>query len=292
MSALLLGLGFGLATAAVLAISTVALSLQFSVTNFPNFAHGEMMTVGAYAAYTTYLTWGNVVVAGIASIVAGAAVGVAMNLSVIAPFRRRNAAPLTLFVLTIGIALIVQNVVLFHYGGQTETLQVNGGVPHHILGLELTTEQLIIIGLAIVVMLGVHVMLKYTSFGRAQRAVAESPSLAESSGISSRRIINLTWVITGGLAGLAGYALALDTGGLTPTMGFNFLLVVFAAAILGGIGQPYGAMLGSLVVGVAMEVSASYIPSDYKQVVAFVILIAALLIRPQGLIPAKSLAVA
>lgn len=292
MNALLLGVGFGLATAAVLAISTVALSLQFSVTNFPNFAHGEMMTVGAYAAYSTYLAWGNVVLSGVASIVAGALLGVLMNLTVIAPFRKRNAAPLTLFVLTIGIALIVQNVVLFHYGGQTVTLQVNGGAPHHILGLELTTEQLIIIGVAIVVMLGVHGMLKYTAFGRAQRAVAESPTLAESSGISSRRIINLTWMITGSLAGLAGYALALDTGGLTPSMGFDFLLVVFAAAILGGIGQPYGAMLGAVVVGLAMEISASYIPSDYKQVVAFAILIVALLVRPQGLIPAKSLAVA
>lgn len=292
MNALLLGAGFGLATAAVLAIATVALSLQFGVTNFPNFAHGEMLTVGAYAAYSTYRAWGNVVLSGVASIVAGALLGVLMNLAVIAPFRRRNAAPLTLFVLTIGISLIVQNAVLFTYGGQTATLQINGGAPHHILGLALTTEQLIIIGIAIVVMLGVHGMLKYTWFGRAQRAVAENPTLAESSGISSRRIINLTWAITGSLAGLAGYVLALDAGGLTPTMGFNFLLVVFAAAILGGIGQPYGAMLGAVVVGLAMEISASYIPSDYKEVVAFAILIVALLLRPQGLIPAKGLAVA
>ncbi len=292
MNALLLGIGFGLATAAVLAISTVALSLQFGVTNFPNFAHGEMMTVGAYAAYSTYQAWGNVVLSGIAAIVAGAVLGMVMNLAVIAPFRKRGAAQLTLFVLTIGISLIVQNVVLFRYGGQTATLQVSAGAPHHVIGLLLTTEQLIIIGIAIVVMLGVHGMLKYTSFGRAQRAVAESPMLAESSGINSRRIINLTWAITGSLAGLAGYILALDAGGLTPTMGFDFLLVVFAAAILGGIGQPYGAMVGAVVVGLAMEVAASYIPSDYKQVVAFAILIVALLLRPQGLIPAKGLAVA
>ncbi|PZS16086.1 MAG: branched-chain amino acid ABC transporter permease [Pseudonocardiales bacterium] len=292
MHDLLLGIGFGLVTAAVLAISTVALSLQFSVTNFPNFAHGEMMTVGAYASLTTYRATHNAVLACAASIVAGALLGALINKVVIAPFRRRNTAGLTLFVLTIGISLILQNGVLWRYGGQTLRLPIEGGAPHHIGGFLLTTEQIAIIGGAAVIMLGVHVILKYTLFGKAQRAVAESPTLAEASGISSGRIINRTWFLTGGLAGLAGFVLALTTGALTPGMGFSFLLIVFAAAILGGIGQPYGAMAGAIAVGVAMEVSAIYIKSDYKTVVAFAILIVALLFRPQGLVPAKRLAAA
>jgi branched-subunit amino acid ABC-type transport system permease component len=133
----------------------------------------------------------------------------------------------------------------------------------------------------------VHLLLRYTYFGRAQRAVAENLALARASGINAARVINRTWLLTGSLAGLAGYVLGISTGGLYPAMGFQFLLVVFAAAILGGIGQPYGAMAGALVVGVTMEVSALYISSDYKTVIAFGLLIAALLVRPQGLVAAR-----
>lgn len=292
MDTLILGIGFGLVTAAVLAISTVALSLQFSVTNFPNFAHGEMMTIGAYTSYVTFQATNNALLAGLSALVAGSILGVLINTLVISKFRRKNTATLTLFVVTIGLALILQNAILLVFGGSAVRLSIDPGQLHNFLGFDLTTVQLEIISVSLVVMLSVHVLLKYTVFGRAQRAVAENPTLAEASGINSGRIINLTWVVTGGLAGLAGFVLALTTGSLTPGMGFSFLLVVFAAAILGGIGQPYGAMAGSLIVGLAMEIGATYIPADYKLVVAFVILIAVLLFRPQGLFPAHRLAAA
>lgn len=292
MHALTLGIGFGLVTAAVLAISAVGLSLQFSVTNFPNFAHGELMTIGAYGSLTTYKITHNAIVACVASIVAGALAGALMNRVVFVPFRRRKTVGLTLFVLTIGISLVLQNGVLWLYGSQTVRLPFGGGAPHHLGPFLLTTDQLMVIAGAIVIMLGVHLLLNYTLFGKAQRAVAESPTLAEASGVSSERVINSTWFLTGGLAGLSGFILALTTGSLTPTLGFNFLLIVFAAAILGGIGQPYGAMAGALVVGVAMEVAAVYIRADYKTTVAFALLILALILRPQGLIPAKRMAAA
>lgn len=292
MHAFTLGIGFGLVTAAVLAISAVGLSLQFSVTNFPNFAHGELMTIGAYASLATYRATHNAVLACVASIVAGALVGALMNRLVFVPFRRRNTVGLTLFVLTIGISLVLQNSVLWLYGSQTVRLPIGGGTPHHLGVFLLTTDQLIVIVGAIVIMLGIHLLLNYTLFGKAQRAVAESPTLAEASGVSSVRVINRTWFLTGGLAGLSGFILALTTGSLTPTMGFSFLLIVFAAAILGGIGQPYGAMAGAVVVGVAMEVGAVYIRADYKTTVAFALLIVALLLRPQGLVPAKRMAAA
>jgi neutral amino acid transport system permease protein len=292
MHALVLGIGFGIVTAAVLAISTVALSLQFSVTNFPNFSHGEFMTMGAYASYSTYQATHNVVLAAVVAVIAGAVLGVVVNTFLLAPFARKNAAPLILFVLTIGLSLILQNGVLWHYGGSSLRLQIDPGQPHAILGFQLTTAQIIIVISAVLIMAAVHVLLKYTNFGRAQRAVAESPMLAGASGIKPSRIINLTWLLTGGLTGFAGFVLALTIGSLTPGMGFSFLLVVFASAILGGIGHPYGAMAGAVAVGLAMEVSATYIPSDYKTVVAFVILIAVLLVRPQGLVPSKRLAAA
>lgn len=292
MHAFTLGIGFGLVTAAVLAISAVGLSLQFSVTNFPNFAHGELMTIGAYASLTTYRATHNAALACVASILAGALVGALMNRLVFVPFRRRNTVGLTLFVLTIGISLVLQNSVLWLYGSKTVRLPIGGGTPHHLGVFLLTTSQLMVIAGAIVIMLGVHLLLKYTLFGKAQRAVAESPTLAEASGVSSLRVVNRTWFLTGGLAGLSGFILALTTGSLTPTMGFSFLLIVFAAAILGGIGQPYGAMAGAVVVGLAMEVGAVYIRADYKTAVAFALLIVALLMRPQGLIPAKKMAAA
>ncbi|MGE5135609.1 MAG: branched-chain amino acid ABC transporter permease [Gemmatimonadota bacterium] len=290
MSTLFLGIGFGLVTASVLAISTVALSLQFGVTRVPNFAHGEIMTVGAYAALSTYQAVHNAILAAVAAIAAGAVLGIGVNKLLFGPFRNRNVARLTLFVLTIAASLIIQNVVLLIYGGATRSLPLGGGNPHHVGPFLFTSQQELIIGLAVVIMLGVHLLLRYTYFGRAQRAVAENLALARASGINAARVINRTWLLTGSLAGLAGYVLGISTGGLYPAMGFQFLLVVFAAAILGGIGQPYGAMAGALVVGVTMEVSALYISSDYKTVIAFGLLIAALLVRPQGLVAARQAA--
>lgn len=287
MSTLLLGIGFGLVTASVLAISTLALSLQFGVTRVPNFAHGELMTVGAYAALTTVRATHNAILAAIAAIAAGAVLGALINKLLFGPFRDRHVARLTLFVLTIAASLIVQNVVLLIYGGSTEPLPLGGGTPHRFGPFLFTTQQELIILLAAAVMLGVHLLLKYTYFGRAQRAVAENLSLARASGINAARVINRTWLLTGALAGLAGYVLGITTGGLYPAMGFQFLLVVFAAAILGGIGQPYGAMAGALLVGLTMEVSALYINSDYKTVIAFALLILALLFRPNGLVAAR-----
>lgn len=292
MSTLLLGLGFGLVTASVLAISTVALSLQFGVTRVPNFAHGEIMTVGAYAAYSTLRATHNIFLAVLAAVVAGALLGAAINKFLFGPFRNLNVARLTLFVLTIAASLIVQNAVLLIYGGATQAMPVGGGSPYHVGPFRFTIQQGAIIVLAVVIMLGVHLLLRYTYFGRAQRAVAENLALARASGVNAAQVVSRTWLLTGALAGLSGFVLAITTGGIYPTMGFQFLLVVFAAAILGGIGQPYGAMAGSLVVGIAMEVSALYIVSDYKTVVAFALLILALLLRPQGLMSARNPAAA
>jgi neutral amino acid transport system permease protein len=286
MNTFFLGLGYGLVTASVLAISTVALSLQFGVTRVPNFAHGELMTVGAYAALSTQRATHNALLAAIAAIVSGALLGAAINKFLFGPFRNRNVARLTLFVLTIAASLIIQNTLLLIYGGATQPVPVGGGTPHRVGPFMFTTQQELIIVLAVAVMFGVHLLLRYTYFGRAQRAVAENLALARASGVNAAQVISRTWLLTGALAGLSGFVLGITTGGLYPAMGFQFLLVVFAAAILGGIGQPYGAMAGALVVGITMEVSALYINSDYKTVVAFALLILALLFRPQGLVTA------
>lgn len=292
MSTFLLGVGFGLVTAAILAISTVALSLQYAVTNVPNFAHGEIMTLGAFVGYSTLQWTHNVPLAVVAAMASGSLFGVAINKLLLSPFRKRNTALLTQFVLTIAVSLIAQNALLWIYGGNTLPISVSGGLPTHVGPFLLTPQEDIIIVASAVIMVGVHLLLRYTMFGKSQRAVAESPSLAQASGISADRVINRTWILTGALAGLAGLVLGIVSGGVFPTIGFGFLLIVFAAAILGGIGQPYGAMAGALVVGVTMEVSALYISPDYKTSVAFAILILALLFRPQGLVAPRATAAA
>ena len=287
MSDFYLVLGFGLVTTAILALSTVALSLQYGVTNIPNFAHGEIMTIGAYAAFTMQGRVDNLLLEGLAAVVTGAALAWLMNRALIQPFIRAHAKPLILFVLTIAISIVVQNTILLFYGGSDQAFVLPYSAPNNVGPISLTGRNEMIIVSALLVMLALHLLLRYTKFGKAQRAVSDSPELARVSGINSGRIIELTWLLAGGIAGFSGFVLAVSVGSFSPTLGFQFLLVVFAAAIVGGIGQPYGAMLGALLIGMSTEISALYIASDYKNVVAFGLLIVMLLVRPGGIVSTK-----
>jgi branched-subunit amino acid ABC-type transport system permease component len=280
--------GFGLVTAAILAIATVAVTMQYSVTGVPNFAMGDIMTLGAYAAYTSQFIASNVVVQVVAACVASALGAFVLNRAILQPFARAGAKPLILFVATIGFALILQNVLLAIYGGSVVVYHLPISPPHSVGPFLWTERDVAIMLVAVAVLVSVHLVLRYTKFGKSQRAVANDPQLARVSGINSDWVVNVTWLWAGAITGLAGYVLAAQVGSFDHTVGFSFLLVVFAAAIVGGIGQIYGAMLGALVIGVAMEVSALYIPADYKVAVAFLALILALLFRPDGLIPAPS----
>jgi branched-subunit amino acid ABC-type transport system permease component len=192
-----------------------------------------------------------------------------------------------MLVVTLGISLILQNVILAVFSEQFQNYAVNTGTPLHLGPFLFTPLQLGIIALAVVSMLLIHLLLRYTRLGKAMRAVSDSPELARVSGINTRLVINAVWIVTGALAGLSGVVLALNVASFTPTRGFGFLFVIFAAVILGGIGHPYGAMIGALVVGVAMEMSAAFINSEYKTAIAFVILIIALLLRPQGIFASR-----
>jgi branched-subunit amino acid ABC-type transport system permease component len=280
---LLVGLGFGLVTASILALATVPLSLQMSVARIPNFAHGEILSAGAYAAYVVNEHTSNIYLESLAAAVTGGVVAYLINALLLAPIARRKPKLLILFILTIAASLIIQNIILFFFTGNSLAYKMPVGAPHHIGPFLLTGMNLFTIAAAVVVMVAVHVLLKYTKFGKAQRAVADSSDLARVTGIDSERIVRLTWLIDGVIAGFAGFLLGVSSGTLTPTLGQGYLLVIFAAAILGGIGRAYGAMAGALVIGVAMEVSALYIPASYKEVVAFALLILTLLLRPSGI---------
>ncbi|MDQ2959554.1 MAG: branched-chain amino acid ABC transporter permease [Candidatus Dormibacteraeota bacterium] len=281
-------IGFGIVTASILAIATVALTMQYSVTNVPNFAQGDIMTAGAFGAYTTQFVVSNFLVAALVAMAVGAAISFFLNWALLQPFARRGAKPLILFVVTIGFAFVLENAMLAIFGGSPVLYKLGDSPPNQIGPFLLTGRDLVIILVAIVSLSSVHIVLKYTKFGKAQRAVADSTDLALVSGIDAGRVVHLTMIWAGALTGLAGYILAAQVGAFDHSLGFTFLLVVFAAAVVGGIGQVNGAMLGALLIGIGMEVAALYIAPDYKQSVAFLALVITILFRPDGIIPSPS----
>ena len=279
--------GFGLTTAAIIALATVALSLQYSVTRTINFAHGELMTVGAYAGYVVGTHGGGVPLQGLAAIAAGAALAWILNRSLMRPFRKLRASALIMLILTIAASQAIQAILQLIFGATQVNYPTGAGSAHKVGPFLWTTVDMVTIGIAVVVLVGLHLMIRRTWFGRAQRAVADDILLARATGIKAERVIDLTWLLDGAIAGLAGMLLVLQVGSFDPTLGFTFLLVIFAAAVVGGIGQMYGAMLGALIIGVVMEVGAIWVQPDYKQSVAFLALILVLFLRPQGIIPAR-----
>lgn len=288
MTHLLLGVGFGLVTAAIVALSTVALSLQFSVTRTINFAHGELMTIGAYAGYLVAKHTSDLPLQAITAMAAGALLAWFLNWSLFRPFTRRGGSNLVLFVISVAASLILQNIFQLIFGATYVDYHTSATRAYHVGPFQWTAMDIVIMVVAAAVLLFMHLMIRRTKFGKAQRAVADDVLLARTAGVGAERIISLTWVLDGAIAGLAGMFLAVQVGSFTSTLGFTFLLVVFSAAIVGGIGKMYGAMLGSLVIGVVMEVSAMYINPSYKETMAFLILVVVLLFRPQGIIPALS----
>ena len=285
---LLLSFGFGLITASILAIAAVGLSLQFGITNYINFAYGDLLTFGVYVAFVVNQHLGlNIWIGLVLAVIATAILAWLINLFILRPFTNRGTSPIIMLVVTLGVSLILQNIILAIFTEQFQSYNVNTGTPISLGPFLFTPLQLGIIALAIVTMLAIHVLLRYTRLGKAMRAVSDSPELARISGINTRLIVNAVWLIAGGLGGLSGVVLALNTASFTPTVGFGFLFVIFAAVILGGIGHPYGAIVGALIVGIATEISAAFISSEYKVAIALVILIIALLIRPQGIFASR-----
>lgn len=288
VSHFMLGIGFGLVTAAIVALSTVALSLQFSVTRTINFAHGELMTVGAYAGYLVAEHTSNLLPQAFAAMAAGALLAWVLNWGLFRPFTKRGASKLVLFVLTVAASLIIENLLELGFGGAYVNYRTSVTAAYHVGPFLWTTADVVIMAVAAAILLALHLMISRTHFGKAQRAVADDMALARTTGIGAERIITLTWVLDGAIAGLAGMFLAIQVGTFTPILGFSYLLVIFSAAIVGGIGRMYGAMIGALIIGLVMEVSALYINPSYKETMAFLILVVVLMFRPQGIVAALS----
>ena len=288
MSIFLASVGFGLLTAAVLAIAAVGFTLQFAVTDVLNLAFAAVMTAGAFTAYGINKMGLSVWVGLLVAMAVCSALSVALNVFVYAPFQRRGLPPITIVIVSLGMALIIGFGIEAIVGGINVSYKMSQGRTWHAAGLILTTVQLVIIGISVVVMVAAHVTLRYTKLGKSMRATAANRQLARNCGIRTGRVITTTWAMTGALAGLAGTVFAIDIGSFGATSTDLFVVLILAAVFLGGPGHAYGAMLGALLIGVATEVSAAYIVPSYKYVIAFAVLLAMLAVRPQGLLGARS----
>lgn len=288
MSLFVESIGFGLLTAAVLSLAAVGFTLQFAVTNVLNLAYSGVMIVSAYAAYAVNQAGVSIWIGALAAVAAGSLLSLFLNNGVYRPFQRRGTPPVSMVIVSLGMLLILVFGTQAVAGPTNVSYVMNQGATLKAGSFELTVAQVAMIILSIVVMALVHVMMRYTRLGKAMRATSANRNLARNCGIRTDRVVTITWLVTGALCGLAGAVFGMNAGTFGATSTDVFLVLILAAVFLGGPGEAYGAMLGALVIGLATEISASFIVSDYKDVVAFVILIAMLTVRPNGLLGARA----
>jgi branched-chain amino acid transport system permease protein len=274
----------GIVTGSYLALGAIGLTLVYGILRLTNFAHGDMLTLGAYIALLFNVTIGvPFAVAVAAAALLTAAFGVFTELVMWRPMRRRKAGTLQLVLMTIGLAFVIRNVIQIIAGAGQKRLDVNTTETIDFIGLSIGRFQLIVVVIAFVVLTGVALMLRHTSLGRQMRALADNFDLAETTGIDTGRVVIYTWILSAGLAGLAGVMVVGSIGSLNPNTGFTLLLPLFAAVVLGGIGNAFGALAGGLVIGLTQEWSTLPIEPQWKTAVSFLVLVIVLIFRPQGI---------
>ena len=276
--------GFGLVGMSVIAIAAVGFTMQFGITNMINLAYGEVMISSAYVAYYVNKAGVTIWVGMIAGALFGAVFSFLLNRFVYAPFQRKGTSHIGMVIVSLAVSLMIANLLLPIVGYYSVSYQdITGGLLRA-GGIVLTTNQIAIIGVAVVLMLLIHGLLRYTRLGKAMRATAANPTLARNCGIPTQRVIDAVWLITGALCGLAGVVAAMNSDSFAISNGAGFLITALAAAVLGGAGQPYGAMIGAVIIGLVTELSAAAWAPEYKEVVAFGILVLVMVLRPQGLL--------
>ena len=287
MGTFLVSVGVGLSTAAILSLSAIAFTLEYAVSRVANFAHGEFLTIGAYAAYSGQAIFHqNVAAAALIATVAGMLAGLALNTAVIEQFRGRSG--ITVLIATLGVALIVENVLIMVYGAANVSYSFAQGGLHHIGPFLWTTSDIEVIFSALAVAGLIYVLLQYTRFGKAVRAVSQDRALAQVSGVPAQRVVMGTWALAGAISGFAGFVLADTIGTFGPQLGFSFLLLTITAAVAGGIGRPYATLGGALIVGLVIQIAGTYTSSAYQLVYAFLLLVVLMLFRPNGVFVRRS----
>ena len=306
----------GIVDGMAIGLAGIGLALTYSILKFANFAHGDYITAGAFAGWIATF-----VVAGFGTIslellvlvsddvssaelgvnVLATPVAIASGLIVAAGFSAwlalaldrvvfkpmRGSSGVALLIASVGVALALRHILLFVFSGQTRTLTSGVrtvSIPVGAGSVSVGSHQLTVVILAAVLMLATHILLRYTKLGTAMRAMADNEDLALVTGIPTERVIRTTWLLGGALTGAAGFLIALESGSMDNTFGWEMLLLIFSAVILGGIGSVYGAIVGGLIIGIVSNVALVWVPSELVLVGAFGVMVFMLLVKPQGLL--------
>lgn len=279
----------GVAVGCIYALGAVGISLIFAILRFAHFAHGDVMTLGAYIAYCTVVNFGwSVYLALPLAIIASSCASVFIDHVAYKPLR--NSSSIFVVVTSFGVMLVLRSLIQLFWGVDVLNYETGIKPPIELFGwLRIPQKHIIIILVSLIIVSFLHWFLAYTRMGKSMRAMSDNADLARISGIDTENVVRWTWLIAGGLAAAAGVFAAINSK-LHPSIGWDLLLSLFAAAILGGIGKPYGAIMGGLVLGITQEI-ATYpwigdiplVSPAYKNAVAFFVMICMLIWRPTGL---------
>jgi neutral amino acid transport system permease protein len=277
-----ISVGLGISTAAILALSAVAFTLEYAVSRVVNLAHGEVLTIGAYTAYVAETTFHqNLYVCALLATFAGAITGMGLNYFLIERFRKQKV--LSTLIATLGASLILQNTLLIAFGGASVSYGFDQGNLLHVGPFLWTTLTIKVIIAAVLVAALIYVLLQRTRLGKALRAVSQNRELAQVSGIPARSVVMQTWAVSGAISGFAGFLYGETIGTITPSIGNGFLLLSITAAVGGGLGRPYATLGGALVLGLVMAIAGTYTSSAYQLVIAFAFLSLMMLLKPNGI---------
>ena len=271
----------GLVLGSIYALGAIGISMLYGILRFAHFAHGDIMTLGAYLALVLVAGLGWPAIAALPlAMVATVLAAIAIDRLFYRPFR--DSPTIILLIASFGVALMVRSAVQLIWGVEDEYYGTFQPPLDFLAPFAIAEKHLYIAGAVVVLVGGTHYLLAYTRIGKAMRAMSDDADLAKITGIGTERVVIWTWIVGASLAAAAGVLLGMDTR-IKPDMGWNMLLAIFAAAILGGLGRPYGAIAGGMVIGLMEELSTIVIPPDYKSAVAFTVMVVMLIVRPQGL---------
>ncbi|MDQ2803807.1 MAG: branched-chain amino acid ABC transporter permease [Pseudomonadota bacterium] len=278
-----LAIGFGIVSASMLALGAVGFTLQFAVADLFNLAFGQVLTASAFVGYEVWsVLHTNLIVALLSGAAAGAAVSVLLNVVLFQPFRRRRSSRFTMVMVTLAVSQILVNVLQILTGVDPYNYPPPNNQSLRVLGMIFTGRQLAVIALAVLAVAALQLYFQGTRGGKAIRATASNGELASICGISTRRVINMTWLISGAFCGAAGVAFASNAASFDYAFGSDFFFLIVASAVFGGVGKPSAAVVGALIVGIVSELAAVIAPV-LREVVALLALVVVLLLRPAGM---------
>lgn len=278
----------GLVAGAIYSLVATGFSLIYATNKFVHFAHGTVVILAGYFLYWFYSYLGiNFWLAVLFTLISAAAIGYLLNFFTYQPLRKNKTSSSILLIASIGLLILLESLILILFGADVKTIGfITNGVGVSVVGGLITPLQMLIIGVAVALFILLTIFMKYTKLGKAMRAVSDNKDVAEIVGISADKIYAWSFVIGSAIAGIAGILIALEQN-LEPTMGTSLMVKGFAGAIIGGIGSVPGAVVGSFFLGLAENFGIWYLPSGYKDAIAFMVLFIFLLFRPNGFFSVK-----